>query len=136
MKFDFVGPKGVAFPQRQPLIDSFDDSERKDRIAEEKKAEREEKIARAEEDLKRGTQLVTTTADGRAKSTEFTDREIEDAFRFIDLDHNQFVGAAELRHVLICMGELITDEEVDMMIQMVDVDGDGQVSCVWGARFA
>ena len=26
------------------------------------------------------------------------------------------------------MGELITDEEVDMMIKMVDSDGDGQVS--------
>ena len=27
-----------------------------------------------------------------------------------------FVGAAEIRHVLVCMGELITDEEVDEMI--------------------
>ena len=26
------------------------------------------------------------------------------------------------------MGELITDEEVDEMIRMVDTDGDGQVS--------
>ena len=50
------------------------------------------------------------------------------AHRFIDLDKNMFVGAAELRHVLICMGELITDEEIDEMIRMVDVDGDGQVS--------
>ena len=41
-----------------------------------------------------------------------------------------FVGAAELRHVLICMGELITDEEVDEMIRMVDTDGDGQVDSV------
>lgn len=49
--------------------------------------------------------------------------------RFIDLDKNMFVGAAELRHVLICMGELITDEEVDEMIRMVDTDGDGQVRC-------
>ena len=37
------------------------------------------------------------------------------------------IGAAEIRHVLICMGELITDEEVDEMISMVDSDGDGQV---------
>lgn len=29
---------------------------------------------------------------------------------------------------MVCMGELITDEEVDMMISMVDMDGDGQVS--------
>ncbi len=54
-------------------------------------------------------------------------------FRFLDLDKNMFVGAAELRHVLICMGELITDEEVDEMIRMVDTDGDGQV-CVCFVR--
>jgi hypothetical protein len=47
-----------------------------------------------------------------------------------------FVGAAELRHVLICMGELITDEEVDEMIRMVDVDGDGQVrTCISACVF-
>jgi Ca2+-binding EF-hand superfamily protein len=28
--------------------------------------------------------------------------------------------------MLICMGEMITDEEVDMMVNMVDGDGDGQ----------
>ena len=38
------------------------------------------------------------------------------------------MGAAEIRHILVCMGELITDEEIDMMISMVDLDGDGQVS--------
>lgn len=48
---------------------------------------------------------------------EFTDAEITAAFRFIDLDHNNFVGAAEIRHILVCMGEMITDEEIDMMIR-------------------
>ncbi|GMH58246.1 hypothetical protein TL16_g02566, partial [Triparma laevis f. inornata] len=57
----------------------------------------------------------------------FNDEEIRAAFEFIDLDNNDYVGAAEIRHVLICMGELVTDEEVDMMITMVDSDGDGQV---------
>ena len=57
----------------------------------------------------------------------FSDSEIEAAFRFIDLDKNGYIGANEIRHILICMGEMITDEEVDMMINMVDSDGDGQV---------
>ncbi|RYH08713.1 hypothetical protein EON65_40685, partial [archaeon] len=61
---------------------------------------------------------------------EFSEEEITAAFRFIDLDHNNFVGAAEIRHILVCMGEMITDEEIDMMINMVDVDGDGQVR-IW-----
>ena len=38
------------------------------------------------------------------------------------------MGAAEIRHVLINIGEQVTDEEVDEMIRMVDKDGDGQVS--------
>ena len=50
------------------------------------------------------------------------------AFKFIDLDKNNFIGAGEIRHILICMGELITDEEVDEMMRMCDRDGDGQIS--------
>jgi serine/threonine-protein phosphatase 2B regulatory subunit len=59
---------------------------------------------------------------------KFTDQEIYEAFVAFDLDKNNFVGAAEIRHVLINIGEQVTDEEVDEMIRMVDHDGDGQVS--------
>ena len=30
--------------------------------------------------------------------------------------------------LIVCMGEMITDEEIDCMISMVDLDGDGQIS--------
>jgi hypothetical protein len=71
-------------------------------------------------------------AEKEALPPEFTDDEILAAFKFIDLDRNSFVGAAEIRHILVCMGEMITDEEIDMMIGMVDMDGDGQVNgCCW-----
>ena len=49
-------------------------------------------------------------------------------FDFLDLDKNGFIGAAELRHILVCMGEMVTDEEIDMMISMLDFNGDGQVN--------
>lgn len=58
----------------------------------------------------------------------FTDEDIRSTFSLLDLDHNGYVGSAELRHVLINMGELITDEEVDTMISMLDKNGDGQVN--------
>jgi hypothetical protein len=58
----------------------------------------------------------------------FTDKEIKEAFRSFDLDENNYVGAAEIRHVLVNIGENVTDEEVDEMIRMCDRDGDGQVS--------
>ena len=79
--------------------------------------------------------LKMTTQDGgaggdlvRDPAGNFTDEEVYEAFRAFDLDKNNFVGAAEIRHVLINIGEQVTDEEVDEMIRMVDSDGDGQVS--------
>jgi len=64
----------------------------------------------------------------RDPNGRFTDREIREAFDSFDLDKNSFVGAAELRHVLVNIGENVSDEEVDEMIRMCDKDGDGQVS--------
>lgn len=58
----------------------------------------------------------------------FSDEEIREAFVSFDLDKNGFIGAAEIRHILLNIGETITDDEVDEMIRMVDRDGDGQVS--------
>merc|ERR1719163_253562 len=63
----------------------------------------------------------------RDPNGKFTDEEIYEAFVAFDLDKNNFVGAAEIRHVLINIGESVTDEEVDEMIRMIDKDGDGQV---------
>ena len=48
----------------------------------------------------------------RDPSGKFTDEEIYEAFVAFDLDKNNFVGAAEIRHVLINIGETVTDEEV------------------------
>ena len=67
-------------------------------------------------------------AQQRDPNGKFNDDEILEAFRAFDLDKNNFIGAAEIRHVLINIGEQVTDEEVDEMIKMVDDDGDGQVS--------
>ena len=41
---------------------------------------------------------------------------------------NGFVAAAEIRFVLDALGEQVTDEEIDEMIRLVDMDGDGQVN--------
>lgn len=64
----------------------------------------------------------------RDPAGRFSDAEIKEAFVAFDLDRNQFVGAAEIRHILLNIGEAATDEEVDEMIRMIDRDGDGQVS--------
>ena len=45
-------------------------------------------------------------------SNEFSDSEILEAFRSFYLDKNNYVGAAEIRHVLVNIGESVSDEEV------------------------
>ena len=52
--------------------------------------------------------------------------EIKEAFKVFDKDGNGFISAAELRHIMTNLGEKLTDEEVDEMINAVD-DGDGRL---------
>ena len=124
LTIDFEAPPGVPYPQLRDGMDTFDDSERK--VREALAQARQTEAAETDAEMKRRRGLKVSATLG--VSDDFTDKEIEDAFRFIDLDKNMFIGASEIRHVLICMGELITDEEVDEMVRMVDQDGDGQVS--------
>jgi calmodulin/serine/threonine-protein phosphatase 2B regulatory subunit len=80
------------------------------------------------QEARENQQASASNDDIRDPNGRFTDDEIYEAFRAFDLDDNNFVGAAEIRHVLVNIGEQVTDDEVDEMIRMVDKDGDGQVS--------
>jgi len=48
----------------------------------------------------------------RDPNGDFSNDEICKAFQSFDLDENNYVGAAEIRHVLVNIGERVTDEEV------------------------
>ncbi|XP_073005761.1 calmodulin-like [Typha latifolia] len=54
--------------------------------------------------------------------------ELKEAFKVFDKDQNGYISASELRHVMINLGEKLTDEEVEQMIAAADLDGDGQVN--------
>nr|VDC94210.1 unnamed protein product [Brassica oleracea] len=58
------------------------------------------------------------------------DEELKEAFKVFDKDQNGYISAMSrlLRHVMISLGEKLTDEEVDQMIKEADLDGDGQVN--------
>jgi len=139
---EFQGPAGIAYPQLRPEVDSFDDLVRK--LPQDKNLDEDGFPKEEASTLRTPMPTVPTEESSKApkvslepkknefgediSSQEFSDAEITAAFKFIDLDHNNFVGAREIRHILVCMGEMITDEEIDCMISMVDMDGDGQVS--------
>jgi Ca2+-binding EF-hand superfamily protein len=126
LEVDFVGPKGEAYPMLQPDRKAWSDFERRRR----KGATTEEmELAIMKKQI-----IEQAIADEREAALrqmaggDFSDNEIRAAFEFLDFDRNLVIGAAELRHVLTCMGELVTSEEIDEMIRLCDHDGDGQVS--------
>ncbi|RUS81187.1 hypothetical protein EGW08_011052 [Elysia chlorotica] len=53
--------------------------------------------------------------------------ELLEAFKVFDRDGNGFISAAELRHVMMNLGEKLSEEDVDEMIREADVAGTGQV---------
>ncbi|CAJ2673913.1 unnamed protein product [Trifolium pratense] len=63
----------------------------------------------------------------KMKETD-ADEDLKEAFKVFDKDQNGYISASELRHVMINLGEKLTDEEVDQMIKEADLDGDGQVN--------
>ncbi|XP_056167470.1 calmodulin-like protein 11 isoform X1 [Syzygium oleosum] len=55
------------------------------------------------------------------------EEELKEAFKVFDRDQNGYISPSELRHVMINLGEKLTEEEVQQMISEADLDGDGQV---------
>ncbi|KHN10087.1 Calmodulin-like protein 11 [Glycine soja] len=94
-----------------------------------------------EEELQDMINEVDTDGNGTIEFVEFlnlmakkmkeTDAEedLKEAFKVFDKDQNGYISASEgyLRHVMINLGEKLTDEEVEQMIKEADLDGDGQV---------
>ncbi|KAI5587558.1 hypothetical protein POPTR_005G052800v4 [Populus trichocarpa] len=54
--------------------------------------------------------------------------ELKEAFKVFDKDQDGYISPNELRHVMINLGEQLTDEELEQMIREADLDGDGQVN--------
>ena len=62
------------------------------------------------------------------KEPVVTEEEIRSAFRVFDKESNGFISATELRHVLMGIGEPLTEEEMEELVRNAEVDGDGQVN--------
>ena len=64
----------------------------------------------------------------RQMNSDELEEEFREAFHVFDKDSNGFISAAELKQMMESLGEKLTDEEVDEMIRVADMDGDGQVN--------
>lgn len=62
------------------------------------------------------------------REPEFSQEDFRESFKVFDRDGNGYVSAAELRHVMTNLGEKLTDDEVDEMLQAFEMDRDGQLN--------
>ena len=61
------------------------------------------------------------------KNPEEQEEEIREAFRVFDRDSNEYVNAAELKHIMTTIGEKLSEAEVNEMIQEISVTNDGLI---------
>ena len=54
--------------------------------------------------------------------------ELEEAFKVFDKDNDGFISPEELRSTVESMGETVSKEEIDAMIEKADLNGDGKIS--------
>ena len=57
-----------------------------------------------------------------------TEESLREAFRTFDRDGAGYVDAKEIRHVLVHLGEKLSDEEVDEMIRESEISGGNQIN--------
>ncbi|XP_071529917.1 uncharacterized protein [Panulirus ornatus] len=56
-----------------------------------------------------------------------TAEEIREAFGVFDKDGSGYISASELRHILMTMGERLSQDEVEIIIREADIDEEGQI---------
>lgn len=54
--------------------------------------------------------------------------EMREAFQVFDQDQNGFISLDEFRHVMVNLGERLSDQELSEMLREADIDGDGQIN--------
>ncbi len=74
--------------------------------------------------------VLQTDNDEEYLKTHFTEEEIKEAFNKLDYDKDNCISYKDLQYWLDdkdFIGDKATDEEIDEMIRMCDVDGNGNV---------
>lgn len=94
----------------------------------------------SEDELKMLIAQVDTDGDGVISFQEFleamvkrmkswgSEQEMREVFRAFDLNGDGHISVDELKQAMAKLGELLSQEELDTMIQEADVDKDGQVN--------
>ena len=63
--------------------------------------------------------------ENKSKEDEYT---IKQAFAILDRNDNGYITPNDLRHAMICLGEIYSLEEITEMLSLVDEDQDGVIN--------
>jgi len=64
----------------------------------------------------------------RQVSHENPEQEMWDAFCKIDADKSGYIDRDELKQLMISLGQKMTEDQIDAMVEEVDTNGDGKIS--------
>jgi calmodulin len=70
---------------------------------------------------------VLFLVNNRSKEID-TEDELIEAFRLFDKEGKGYIGIDEIKHLLLMLGESMSNEEIEEIITQADLDGDGKVS--------
>ncbi len=59
-----------------------------------------------------------------------TEEDLLEAFRVFDHDNDGIISNEELKHVMVTLGEFMSEEEADEMVREADIDGDGLIDYI------
>ena len=57
-----------------------------------------------------------------------TEDEVINAFRVFDKEGKGLISSAELKHIMMTIGDKMTEEEADEMVNEADIDEDGMIN--------
>lgn len=67
--------------------------------------------------------------DAKGSNPPGSENDFVEGLKVFDKDGGGSITAAELRHVLTTLGEKLTDEDVDQLLQNLNISPDGSVNC-------
>ncbi|XP_005113254.1 calmodulin [Aplysia californica] len=77
--------------------------------------------SRGQVDLKKFKQI-----HGSLPTKDYS-RQLEEAFKTVDKEGSGFVMATELRHLLTNMGDRLSDEDFNGLLEELDIDSNGRI---------
>ena len=93
-----------------------------------------------EEEINEMMREVDLNQDGKIDFDEFmilmtnnspetqAEEEVINAFRVFDKEGNGLIASSELKHIMMTIGDKMTEEEADEMVNEADIDEDGMIN--------